>query len=198
MGKSVQDLEQEIARLRDEKNRALDLVEEVRKEQRELKPSADFVQLDRATMRAIRELTSKSPTATKILMLMAEKMNKQNAIMITNKAIEGITGASAPTITKSLALLKKENWIKVMKVGTSNAYFVNSAVFWTSKLKNKQFAEFTANIITSESEQPDSFEKWDDIKLRYMPLVDHNPDQERISLSGEDIPPPDQKDLGLD
>ena len=90
MGKSVQDLEQEIARLRDEKNRALDLVEEVRKEQRELKPSADFVQLDRATMRAIRELTSKSPTATKILMLMAEKMNKQNAIMITNKAITSI------------------------------------------------------------------------------------------------------------
>lgn len=197
MGKSYEDLEQELARMREEKNKALDLIEEIRKEQRELRPPADFVQLDRATMRAIRELTSKSPTATKILMLMAEKMNKQNAIMITNKAIEGITGASAPTITKSLALLKKENWIKVMKVGTSNAYFVNSAVFWTSKIKNKKFAEFTANIVTSESEQPDNFEKWDDIKLRYMPLVDHKPDQERITLSDEDIPPPDQKDLGI-
>lgn len=197
MGKSYEYLEQEIARLRDEKNKALDLVEEVRKEQRELKPPADFVQLDRATMRAIRELTTKSPTATKILMLMAEKMNKQNAIMITNKAIENITGASAPTITKSLALLKKEQWIKVMKVGTSNAYFVNSAVFWTSKVKNKKFAEFTANIVTSEDEQPSNFEKWDEIKLRYMPLVDHKPDQ-RISLSGEDIPPPDQKDIDLD
>jgi Fe2+ or Zn2+ uptake regulation protein len=197
MGKSYEYLEQEIARLRDEKNKALDLVEEVRKEQRELRPPADFVQLDRSTMRAIRELTTKSPTATKILMLMAEKMNKQNAIMITNKAIENITGASAPTITKSLALLKKEKWIKVMKVGTSNAYFVNSAVFWTSKVKNKKFAEFTANIVTSEDEQPSNFESWDEIKLRYMPLVDHKPDQ-RISLSGEDIPPPDQKDIDLD
>ena len=199
MNKELTQLKMEIERLKEDKNKALDMVEQVRREQRELRPPADFVQLDRKTMKAIRHLTTKSPTATKILMLMAEKMNKQNAIMISNQAIIEITGASKPTVNKSMALLKKENWIKALKVGTSNAYFVNSDVFWKDAVRNKKYAEFKANIITSETEQDKSFEDWNEIKLRYMPLVDHSPDSERITVDTEEEDfPPDQTDMDLD
>lgn len=198
MSDNEKKLLQEIERLRDEKNRVLDLMEEMRREQREMRPPADFVQLDRATMRAIRNLTAKSPSATRILMFMAEKMNKQNAIMVSNEALLSITGITKPTLVKAMKILRDEKWIKQFKVGTSNAYFINSAVFWTSKLKNKQFAEFTASVITTESEQNESFQEWEDVKLQYMPLVDHSPEQERVTLSNEILPPPDQLDIELD
>jgi hypothetical protein len=194
MSTEYEKLKEELKVVKEQKNRALDLLEK-QKNERMLKPTANFLQLDRSSMKALRELADTSPTQFKILMLMAEKMGKDNALMISNKAMQSILGMTRQYVSKSINLLAKNNWIKIMKVGTSNAYFLNSGVFWTDKLEKQRFAEFRATIITTEQEQDMSASEWDKIEIRRVPIL--NVKDERIIVSNEEITPPDQKDMDL-
>jgi len=194
MSTEFEKLKEELEVVKEQKNRALDLLEK-HKSEKAVKPHANFLQLDRSSMKALRELADTSPTQFKILMLMAEKMGKDNALMISNKAMQSILGMTRQYVSKSINLLAKNNWIKIMKVGTSNAYFLNSRVFWTDKLEKQRFAEFRATVITTEEEQEMSASEWDNIEIRRVPIL--NAKEERIITGSEKLPPPDQQDIEL-
>ena len=147
-------------------------------------------------MKSLRELAEQSPTQFRILMVMAEKMDQNNAVMISNKAFQALLGVTRQTISNSVGVLAKNNWLKIMKVGTSNAYFLNSKAFWTDRIDKQRFAEFTATIITTEKEQDISAEDWDSIKVRKVPMLEVR-SEERIIMGNEELPPPDQKDIDL-
>lgn len=51
---------------------------------RKREPS-DFVQISRKSMKEIRVLSDKNKLALKILMILAEKMNRQNAVVVSQK-----------------------------------------------------------------------------------------------------------------
>ena len=70
--------------------------------------------------------------ACNVLMMLAEKMNRQNAIVMSYDAMMKMTGYSKSSITKAIAVLKKGQWIEVIKIGTANAYRINSRAFWQS------------------------------------------------------------------
>ncbi|EAA4617837.1 hypothetical protein NAK90_005724, partial [Salmonella enterica] len=76
-------LEIEVRQLREEKNKLLDLMARKEAEEKVNKKSANFVQVSRTVMREIRQLADNNKLALKILMLFGEKMNKQNAIVIS-------------------------------------------------------------------------------------------------------------------
>ncbi len=191
----IEALKKELSLAMDQKNRALDLLSEAKKEKKSA-ARANFVQIDRESMKSLRELAEQSPTQFRILMVMAEKMDQNNAVMISNKAFQALLGVTRQTISNSVGVLAKNNWLKIMKVGTSNAYFLNSKAFWTDRIDKQRFAEFTATIITTEKEQDISAEDWDSIKVRKVPMLEVKP-EERIIMGNEDLPPPDQKDIDL-
>jgi anion-transporting ArsA/GET3 family ATPase len=191
----IEALKKELSLAMDQKNRALDLLSEAKKEKKSA-AKANFVQIDRESMRSLRELAEQSPTQFRILMVMAEKMDQNNAVMISSKAFQALLGVTRQTISNSVGVLAKNNWLKIMKVGTSNAYFLNSKAFWTDRIDKQRFAEFTATIITTEKEQDISAEDWDSIKVRKVPMLEVRP-EERIIMGSEDLPPPDQKDIDL-
>jgi len=191
----IEALKKELSLAMDQKNRALDLLSEAKKEKKSA-TRANFVQIDRESMKSLRELAEQSPTQFRILMVMAEKMDQNNAVMISNKAFQALLGVTRQTISNSVGVLAKNNWLKIMKVGTSNAYFLNSKAFWTDRIDKQRFAEFTATIITTEKEQDISAEDWDSIKVRKVPMLEVRP-EERIIMGSEDLPPPDQKDIDL-
>jgi hypothetical protein len=191
----IESLKKDLSLARDQKNRALDLLSEAKKEKKS-SARANFVQIDRESMKSLRELAEQSPTQFRILMVMAEKMDQNNAVMISNKAFQALLGVTRQTISNSVGVLAKNNWLKIMRVGTSNAYFLNSKAFWTDRIDKQRFAEFTATIITTEKEQDISAEDWDSIKVRKVPMLEVRP-EERIIMGNEDLPPPDQKDIDL-
>lgn len=191
----IEALKKELSLAMDQKNRALDLLSEAKKEKKAA-ARANFVQIDRESMKSLRELAEQSPTQFRILMVMAEKMDKNNAVMISNKAFQALLGVTRQTISNSVGVLAKNNWLKIMKVGTSNAYFLNSKAFWTDRIDKQRFAEFTATIITTEKEQDFSAEDWDSIKVRKVPMLEVRAD-ERIIMGSEKLTPPDQTDLNL-
>ncbi|EAA1980876.1 plasmid replication initiation protein [Salmonella enterica subsp. enterica serovar Muenchen] len=189
-------LEIEVRQLREEKNKLLDLMARKEAEEKVNKKSANFVQVSRTVMREIRQLADNNKLALKILMLFGEKMNKQNAIVISQKTLCQLMGKGRTTVYNAVKYLEDEKWIKVLKIGTANAYIVNSQVFWTTGLQKQRYAIFSATVITAATEQDMPPESWDSIETKNFPFVNLK-DDERTVLDNIELPPPDQTDLEL-
>lgn len=186
------DLLAQIAQLKDEKNKLVDLIEKERVEKKRL-PS-DFVQLSRKAMKEIRILAEKNKLSLKILMILAEKMNRQNAVVVSQKTLCQLVGKGRTSVYNAVKVLEDGRWLKTLKIGTANAYIVNERVFWSDLTDKRRYAIFSANVIVSEEEQEISAEDWDAIETKHFPFLDS---KTPIIIGDDDLPPPDQSDLDL-
>lgn len=158
-----------------------------------LKPDPmDFVQVTRGYLRDLRELSRKSPAAWNIFSLLTERMNKGNAVVISQATIAQILGYTRQTVNKAVSLLESERWLQVVKIGQSNAYILNSKVVWRDH-SGKRYAGFFAEVVAAESEQTTPIEDWDRIELRQVPLIGSK--EQPLIDQTEELPPPDQLDL---
>jgi hypothetical protein len=157
-----------------------------------IKPDVkDFVQYTRGYLKHQRELARRSPAAWQVFTLLTERMNKGNAVVISQATMAEILGYTRTTINSAVKLLEKECWLQVVKIGQANAYVINNKVVWRDR-SGKRYATFSADVIASESEQLNGIEKWDNVELRHVPVLMPG---ELALVSDEDLPPPDQKDL---
>lgn len=186
------DLLAQIAQLKDEKNKLVDLIEKERVEKKKL-PS-DFVQLSRKAMKEIRILAETNKLSLKILMILAEKMNRQNAVVVSQKTLCQLVGKGRTSVYNAVKTLEDGRWLKILKIGTANAYIVNERVFWSDLTDKRRYAIFSANVIVSEDEQEMSAEDWDAIETKHFPFLDS---KTPIIIGDDDLPPPDQSDLDL-
>jgi hypothetical protein len=176
------------------RKRELVLEEQQEAKARELaKKNADFVQFTRKGMREYSQLIERSAGAARLLVLMAEKMDYTNALVVSSKTLEELTGMSRATVTRAIAVLRDEQWVQIIKVGTANAYFINSGVFWSS-YGDRKHASFQATILATSSEQDPETMKG--IELKRMPFL-RKKDGERGLVGSDQLPPPDQQDLDL-
>ncbi|MES9320406.1 hypothetical protein ABEP90_12405, partial [Cutibacterium acnes] len=111
------------------------------------------------------------------------------------KAMQQILGKSRPTLDRAVRLLREDNWIQVVKVGTANAYVLNSAVFWTDRGDKRHMASFKAQIVTTLDEQDKDFRANPHVKLKHVPTLVSK--DERVIVGTDELPPPDQQDLDL-
>ena len=157
--------------------------------------NSNFVQISRSVMSSHRALIRKSPLAAEVLSLFTESMNKKNSIVCSYKVLQEITGYSRVSLSKAIKILKDDQWIQVIKIGSANAYVVNSAAFWSSHTNGKKYSVFHATIIAAESEQEQTAKELADIKLKTLPVW--NSKSEFPLIDGEELPPPDQQDLDV-
>ena len=87
------------------------------------KNTSDFLQVTRGYVKEMRELAKRSPAAHQVLWLLAERMNRTNAVVISQKTMGQILGYSRATLNRAVTLLKNECWVQVVTTGTSNAHF---------------------------------------------------------------------------
>lgn len=186
--------QEEISRLRRQLAQMSDLLDAEKAAQR-LPKNMDFIQVSRAELRAIADLGAKSALALDLLMVLAQSMDKQNAVMISFKAMQQILGKSRPTLDRAVRLLREDNWIQVVKVGTANAYVLNSAVFWTDRGDKRHMASFGAQIVTTLDEQEKDLRANPHVKLKRVPTLVGK--DERVVVGTDELPPPDQQDLDL-
>lgn len=164
--------------------RLLTLLENKDIEERK-KKNIDFVQLYKKELRQLRALVRLNPTAAQILFVFVEKMNKQNAIIMSFKTLEKITKKTRQTCSKAIKDLREAKFINVVKIGNANAYVVNSNVFWsTDNAIKEKFAIFTATVVASGSEQDEDFEDWSNVKLKQIPII--YPGEQLTLLDNED------------
>lgn len=118
-----------------------------------LEGNRDFVMNFRPYMKYVRLLIEENHIAAALLQLLIEKMDKQNSIAVSRKALSEIMGVSERTIDRKTAWLKNAGYIEVFKMGTSRVYCVNSSIAWTTYGNNLKYARFTGEIMLSASEQ---------------------------------------------
>lgn len=135
------------------------------------KKNGNFLQLEKKNMTNMRVLISTSPKAAELLFLLAEHMNHQNALVISMKTLMQILNWSRPTISEAVRTLSVERWVQVVKIGTANAYVINSGVFWQAA-RNLKLATFSAQIVANADEQVVHPDKMGDIVLRNLPHVE--------------------------
>lgn len=165
------DINAEIARLRDSNARLLTMIEE-RDREKNQKKNIDFVQLYKKELKQLRGLVKLNPTAAQILLVFVEKMNKQNAVIMSYKTLEQITKKKRNTCSKAIKDLREAKFINIIKVGNANAYVVNSNVFWSTDNQIKEkFAIFTATVVACGADQDDDFEDWSNVKLKQIPII---------------------------
>lgn len=161
----------DIQSLRDANARLLTMLEEKDRELNQ-KKNLDFVQLYKKELRQLRSLVKLNPTAAQILFVFVEKMNKQNAVIMSYKTLEQITKRTRQTCSKAVRDLREAKFINIIKVGNANAYVVNSNVFWsTDNATKEKMAIFSATVVALGSEQEKDFEDWSNVKLKQIPII---------------------------
>lgn len=169
-------------------------LESTRKELARVKHGAvnsDFVQLSKIYMDETVDLANRAPAAFTVLMTLVKQMNKVNSVMISNESLERICGISNSTVKRAIKILREQQWIDVLKVGTSNVYRVNSNVFWQDRADGK-WASFQAQVVLNFDEQDETTKKkpiksW----TRHIPLV------EADDVQREPVEPGAQGELGI-
>jgi len=148
-------LELELKKSKEMNNLLLSAIERVDRErlaENLMKKNSDFVQLSNPAIVELVKLSKKHHTAFEILMFLVKKMSKQNAVVVSRKTLSDLTGRTTRTVYNATKYLNDHRWIDVVKVGTANAYLINSQVFFKSS-RNKRYATFSAQVITSVGEQ---------------------------------------------
>lgn len=151
----------------------------------------DFVQVTRGYINDLSELSSRSPSAFRLFAFLIERMTRQNAIVISQGTLAEILGYDKSTISRAVKLLKTENWVQVVKIGTSYGYLVNNRVVWRTH-NEKRYGHFGADVIVSETEQTDTIESLEKQPLKDIPNI--KKDEAPIS-DNANLPPPDQRNL---
>ena len=139
------------------------------------KENYDFVQLRKQYMKELRKLTRKNPVAAEILYYLVEKMGKlSNAVVCSYAVLQEITDTSRSTVARAIKVLKEDNWIDSVKIGSANAYAVNERIFWQAGNNQRHHAIFSATVVATKTEQPQKFEEKSKEKLRFVPIVENN------------------------
>lgn len=157
-----------------------------------LRDMGGWLQVEKKTLRSITELSVKYPVAAGMLHLLASKMNRTNAVVMSKKAIAEELGVVERSVERAVTVLREGRWVQIVKVGTQNAYIINSRVYWQGE-RGKRFANFYAAVSVTESEQEKGAVD-DSTPLHQIPVA--APD-ERIIVGNEATDPPDQQEMFL-
>ena len=80
----------------------------------------DFTMVTRGYWADIRSLSKRSPAGFQILTLLTERMNRTNAVVISQATVCQILGYGRTTVHNAIRMLEAERWVQVVKIGTSN------------------------------------------------------------------------------
>lgn len=115
-----------------------------------------WVQTERSSHEAWAALIRRSSLAAQIMHLLAARVGDYNAVVISQKTLAELAGASRRGVQNALKLLEDDRWIEVVQLGetgTVNAHVVNDRVVWSGKRENLRYSQFSAVVVVSSGEQ---------------------------------------------
>ena len=156
------------------------------------KKNHNFIQVNKSVWKEIGILNRENPSAFAVLWYLGGLVNKQNAVVVSMQTLTKAVRKSRVTTSQAVSYLQKNRWLQIIKIGNSNAYVINSSVFWQNTGDMKT-AVFSAAVIADFDEQDKDFEK--SVKLKTFPVMQ---ERERIVITSEKLDPPDQIEINLD
>jgi DNA-binding transcriptional regulator YhcF (GntR family) len=160
---------------------------------KEATPTFGWLMVDKKPIQALKKLAISHPIAMGCLMHFVENMSRSNAYMASQKNIAEQLGVSTVAVKKAVAVLEDSRFVQIVKIGTSNAYVVNTRVAWQGR-RGSRFAHFHADIIAYENEQPKGKDLDNKDPLIQIPTTEPG---ERLLVMNTKIDPPDQQEMEL-
>lgn len=91
--------------------------------------------------------------AVELWWLLVQACDRTNAVVISQRTMCEITGASLRNIQYAIQTLKDESLVEVVRTGSSSIYLLNDGVIWKGYGALKGACEFKGNIVLSKEEQ---------------------------------------------
>lgn len=133
--------------------------------------NAGFIQVSKMYIAEMTDLAQRAPSAHTVLWTLVQQMNKLNAVMISQDSLCKLTKLSSATVKRAVSLLREQQWLEVLKIGTANVYRVNSDVFWQDRADGR-WASFHANVVLNFEEQDELTKTQPRVRTRHLPLVE--------------------------
>lgn len=154
----------------------------------------NWIQTERKAHEEWAKLIGRAPKAAQLMHIITARIGEHNAVVISQKTLTELMGASRRTVQRALTTLADERWIEVRQIGengTVNAYIINDRVAWTGKRDGIRYSLFSANIVISSAEQPDREAVENDRQepLRHIPSLFR--DEQQLP-TGAGLPPVSQ------
>ncbi len=131
-----------------------------------------WVQTERHAHEAWARLIGRAPRAAALLHLLVARMGDKNAVVVSQKTLAAMTGTTERTVQRSLATLREERWIQVVRLngpGTVAAYVVNDQVAWGQSRDELSLSIFSATVIADAADQDEA--TLERIELRRIPSL---------------------------
>lgn len=113
-----------------------------------------FVQIERSSLLPWEKLIATDAVAARLMMRLLGKMNRRNAIVISQTTLAKLLGVSRATITRAVRVLREGQWLQQVKVGNMAVLVVNHAVAWSdSRELRGKFSSFEALVVADADEQ---------------------------------------------
>lgn len=158
-------------------------------------PGGTWVQVERAAMERWAILAAENPRAASVMLVLCAKMGRHNAIVASQSNLARLANCSLATLKRALAVLKENNWIEIRQIGPTGstcAYVVNDRVAWVGKRDGIRYSLFSAAVLVSSDEQPDTAELDDLEPLERIPEMFQG---ERQLPTGPGAPPPSEPQI---
>lgn len=128
-----------------------------------------FVQItDPDGINALQVLTTQNPKASSLFCILMKYMDDKNCVMVSMALLAKKMNTSRQTTSKAVTYLKKNRYIVVYKVGTTNAYSLNADLVWKSKSGNNRYeAMLDGKVLLSLDEQDADIQENLEIKKQF-------------------------------
>jgi DNA-binding transcriptional MocR family regulator len=119
-------------------------------------------------------LAATNPRAIGVLHAMIFNMQRNNALVTSHATLAKVAKCSVSTVQRAIKTLKERGWIQVLQIGPSatvSAYVINDRVVWMGKREGIRYSLFSADILVSSAEQPDTRETENNAPLLKIPAM---------------------------
>lgn len=80
-------------------------------------------------------------------------MDRNNCLVCSISLLAEALGKSTKTISRSIKVLKDNNYIFTFKIGSLNSYHLNSDICWKAWVTGKAYAKYSGTILLSKSKK---------------------------------------------
>jgi hypothetical protein len=134
------------------------LKEDIKKE-KEKRQQDNFIRInDPDGILAIKSIYNINKSAGDLFSFMMQFMDRKNCLVCSRILLSEAINKSIPTIARAINILEKNNYILISKVGTTNAYHLNSSICWKSWESGRKYAKLSGTVLLSLNEQDKGFQ----------------------------------------
>ena len=122
------------------------------------KQKSNFIRLnDPNGLIAVRSIYNINKSSGDLFIFMMEYMDNKNCLVCSMDLLSKAIGKNKRTIVRSVKILEENNYILISKIGTTNAYHLNSSICWKSWENGRQYAKLSGTVLISLDEQTELY-----------------------------------------